>query len=118
MLANIMKWVSISALCLAATSRRSAANYQFLLDFVVCMGAVIVVMQAVRAREYRWVAGFVAIALLFNPVVRVLGPPGVLRLVILVACIATFTISLVALETKPLLSMPSITDRTPGSESL
>ena len=118
MLALVMKWVSISALFLAATSWRSAANYQLLLDFVVCIGAVVVVMQAVRAREYRWAAGFVAIALLFNPVVRFLGPPGVLRLLILVVCIASFAISLVALKTQPILSLPSITDRNRGSESL
>ena len=118
MLAIIMKWVSISALFLAATSWRYAANYQLLLDFVVCIGAVVVVMQAVRAREYRWAAGFVAIALLFNPVVRFLGPPGDLPLLIVVACIAPFAISLVALKTQPILSLPSITDRNPGSESL
>ena len=57
MLTNIMKWISISALFLAVTFWRSAANYQLLLDFVVFMGAVVVVMQAVRAREYRWAAG-------------------------------------------------------------
>ena len=118
MLALIMKWASISALFLAATSWRSATNYQLLLDFVVCIGAVVVVMQAVRAREYRWAAGFGAIALLFNPVVRFLGPPGILPLLIVVACIAPFAISLFALKTRPLLSVASITDRNPGSESL
>ena len=118
MLANIMKWVCVSALFLAATFWRSAANYQLLLDFVVCMGAVVVVMQAVRAGEYRWAAGFVAIALLFNPVVRFLRPPGALPLLLVVACIAAFGISLVALKTQPLRSMASITDRNPGSESL
>jgi hypothetical protein len=118
MLANIMKWISISALFLAVTFWRSAANYQLLLDFVVFMGAVVVVMQAVRAREYRWAAGFVAIALLFNPVVRFWGAPGVLPLLIVVVCIVPFAISLVKLKTQPLLSMPSITDRNPGSESL
>ena len=118
MLANIMKWVSISALLLAAAFWRFAANYQLLLDFVVSMGAVIVVMQAVRAREYGWAAGFVAIAVLFNPAVRFLEPPGVLPLLIVVASIAPFAISVVALKTQPLLSVPSITDRTPGSESL
>lgn len=118
MLAKIMKWVSISALLLAAMSWRSAANYQLVLNFVICMGAVVVVMQAVRAREYRWAAGFVAVALLFNPVVTFPGPPGAWHLVIVVACLAAFAVSLVALKTQPLRSMPSITDRNPGSESL
>jgi uncharacterized protein DUF6804 len=117
MFANTMKWVSISALLLAAFWR-SAANYQLLLNFVISLGAVVVIMQAVRAREYRWAAGFGVIALLFNPVVRFWGPSGVLPLLIVAASIASFAISLVALKTRPLLSIPSITDRTPGSESL
>jgi hypothetical protein len=118
MLAKIMTWVSISALFLAAVFWRFAANYQLLLDFVVSMGAVIVVMQAVRAREYGWAAGFAAIALLFNPAARFLGPPDVLPLLIVLASIAPFAISLVALRTQPLPAVPSIAGRTPGSESL
>ena len=118
MLAHIMKWVSISALFLAAALWRSGANYQVLLDFVVSMGAVTVVMEAVRAKEYRWAAGFAGIAVLYNPAIRFLGPPGVLPLLIVLLSIAPFAISLVALKAQPILSMPSITDRTPGSESL
>jgi hypothetical protein len=118
MLTNIMKWISISALLLAAAFWHSAANYQVLLDFVVCMGAVVVLMQAVRVREYRWAAGFVAIALLFNPVVPFWGAPGVLPLLIVVVCVVPFAISLFKLKTQPILSMASITDRNPGSESL
>jgi hypothetical protein len=113
-----MKWVSISALFLAAVFWRFAGNYQLLLDFVVSMGAIVVVMQAVRAGEYGWAAGFVAIAVLFNPAARFLQPPGVLPLLIVMASIAPFAISLVALKTQRLLSVASITDRTPGSESL
>jgi hypothetical protein len=37
---------------------------------------------------------------------------------IVVACIAPFAISLFALKTRPLLSVASIKDRNPGSESL
>ncbi len=76
MLTNIVKWVSIAALLLAAMSWRSAANSQLLLDFVVCMGAIVMVMQAVRAMEYGWATGFVAIALLFNPAVPAFRPSG------------------------------------------
>ena len=118
MFANVMKWVSISALSLETISWRSAANYQPLLNFVVSMGAVVVVIQAVQVRKYRWAAGFVAIALLFNPVVRFLGPPGIFPLLVVAVCIAPFAVSLVALKRQPLLSVPSITDRNPGTESL
>jgi hypothetical protein len=118
MFAKIMKWVSIAALLLAAMFWRSAANYQLLLNFAVCMGAIVVGTQAVRAKEYRWAAGFVAMALLFNPIVLVLRLSGELSLLLVLVCIAPFAISLAALETQPLLSIASITDRSPGSESL
>ena len=43
MVTKIMKWVSITALLLPVTWRPSA-NYQIPLDFVVCAGAVMVVL--------------------------------------------------------------------------
>jgi hypothetical protein len=118
MLARIMKWVSIAALLLAAMSWRSAANYQLVLYFVVCMGAIVVVMQAVQAKEHRWAAGFVAIALLFNPAVPLFRLSGGFSFWLVLACIAPFALSLAALKPQPQLSIPSITDRNPGSESL
>lgn len=118
MLTKIMKWVSMAALLLAAMFWRSAANYQFLLNLVVCLGASVVVVQAARAKEYAWAVGFVAIALLFNPIVLAFRLSGQLNLLLVLACIAPFAVSLAALKTHPLLSIPSITDRNPGSESL
>jgi hypothetical protein len=118
MLTKIMKWVSMAALLLAAMFWGSAANYRFLLASVVCLGASIVVVQAIRAKEYAWAVGFVAMALLFNPIVPVFRLSGQLNLLLVLACIAPFAVSLVALKTQPLLSIPSITDRNPGSESL
>ena len=117
MFTTIMKWVSIAALLLVAMSWHTA-NYQFLLEFAVCIGAIVVVMQAVRERRYLWATAFVAIALLFNPVVPVPRPTGGLFFLMIFACLAPFAISLAALKTHPLLSMPSITDRTQRSESL
>jgi hypothetical protein len=67
MLTKIMKWVCISALLLAVIWR-SSANYQILLEFLVCLGAVLVVLRAWRMGKYPWAAGFVAIAVLFNPI--------------------------------------------------
>ena len=113
-----MKWVSIVALLLAATTWRSVADYQLLLQFAVCIGAITVVMQALRETEYRWAAGFVTLALLFNPVVPVFKFSGPFSLLLVLLCIAPFAASLAALKTRPRLSIPSITYRTPGSESL
>ena len=118
MFATIMKWVSIAALLLAAMFWPSAANYQLLLEFVVCVGAMVVVLQAVQTKKYVWAAAFVAMGLLFNPVVPAFTPSGSLLLLMVLVCIAPFAISLAALKTQPALSIASITDRNPGSESL
>jgi hypothetical protein len=97
---------------------RSAANYQLLLNVVVCAGALVVAMQAVRSKEYLWAVCFIALALLFNPAVPVFRLSGELQLLLVTVCIAPFAFSLAALKTQPLLTMPSITNRNPGRESL
>lgn len=118
MFATIMKSVSIAALLVAAMSWRSAPDYQLWLDLAVFMGALVVAQQAVRAKHHLWTAAFVAIALLFNPVLSVPRPTGGLFFLLIFVCLAPFTISLGALKTPRLFSIPSITDRCPGSESL
>ena len=116
MLTKIMKWASI-ALLLPALFWRSSASYHLVLELVVCMGALLVVVQAVRAHKYFWATGFLAIAMLFNPVVPV-EPSRTMFLWLGWVSLATFTLSLAVLKSRPMLSIPSITNRTPGSESL
>ncbi len=116
MFTKIMKWVSIAVLLLAVL-RLPTASYQVLLGIVVCVSALLVVTQAVRVGKYFWAAGFVAIAVLFNPVV----PVALSRKTFLwldSVCLMTFLVSLAVLKRQPTLSMPSITNRTPGSEPL
>ena len=116
MFTKIMKWVSIVVLLLAVL-RLPTASYQVLLEIVVCVAGLLVLTQAVRAGKYFWAAGFLAIAVLFNPVV----PVALSRKILLGldwVCLAAFLLSLAALKRQPTLSMPSITNRTPGSESL
>jgi hypothetical protein len=116
MFTKIMKWVSIAALLLAVLWRPTA-SYQVLLEILVCVSALLVVTQAVGAGKYFWVVGFVAIAVLFNPVV----PLALSRKAFLwlgSVSLLTFLVSLVVLKRHPILSVPSITNRTPGSESL
>jgi len=94
---NIMKWVSISALVLAVLFRPSS-GYQTLLQFVVCVGAVLVVLQAGRTGRYAWAAGFSAIALLYNPIV----PLALSRnLLLVLASLAMFALSVAVLKTQP-----------------
>jgi len=88
-----------------------------MLEILICVSALMVVGQAWRAGNYLWAAGFVVIAALFNPAVPVeISRNAFLWLDAL--CIVTFLVSLAVLKRHPRLSMPSITNRTPGSESL
>ena len=115
---KILKCVSVAALLLAMVCWPASSNYQRELNLVVSVAAVLVFVQAYQAKKYQWAAGFLAIALLFNPVYPLFGLAGMLGLALLVATIAPFALSLAALRPSPVLSIPSITDRTPGSQSL
>ncbi len=118
MLTKMMKFVSIALLILTAVFWKDAPSYQLPLRFVVSLGAFLVALQAVRASKYAWATGFFAITLVFNPLVAVGALSGDLAFGVVLASVVLFALSLYALKTQPLLSMPSITDRTPGSESL
>jgi hypothetical protein len=61
---------------------------------------------------------FLSIALLFNPAIPVIPLANRLGLLTIVLAAAAFAVSLTKLKSQPLLSIPSITDRNPGSESL
>jgi Family of unknown function (DUF6804) len=116
MFTKIMKFVCVVALLLAAFWV-ATPGVEIVLDILIFVGAVMVATQAVARTKYLWAAGFAAIAVLFNPVV----PVVLSRIVFLgldVACLLAFLLSLAAMKRQPLLSIPSITNRTPGSESL
>lgn len=115
---EIVKWLSIAALMLAMAFWKSAAGYQFALNLVVSMGAGVVAVQAFRAGRRGWAYGFLGLAAAFNPAIPFFLLPGRLGLAMVAAAAATFAISVIALKPQPLLSIPSITDRTPGSQSL
>ena len=116
MFTKLMKWFSVVVLLLGKFLR-SSTTYRIGLEMVVCVAAVVVLAQAFRIRKYFWGVGFAAIAVLFNPAVPVALSHRIFLLLDLV-CIGAFLVSLTALQWQPTLSIPSITGRTPGSESL
>ena len=116
--AQVMKWVAIAALLVALLFWNSATSYQVVLSLVVTVAASVVLIQAFQAKKYVWACGFLVIALLYNPAAPVFGLSGALGLSLVLLSIAPFAISLVAIRPRPLLSVPSITDRNPGSQSL
>jgi hypothetical protein len=113
-----MKWISSAALLTATVFWGVALDHELLLTVVVFLGAIVVLQQAVSERKYVWAAGFGAIALVFNPAAPLFQASGDWFRVTALVCTAVFAISLIALKARPVLSIASITDRTPGSESL
>jgi hypothetical protein len=74
LLVKTMQWGAVVGLLLAAISWNAGPNYRLLLDLVVSVGAIVVVRQAARAKQYIWACGFVGMALLLNPIVPVFTP--------------------------------------------
>ena len=116
-----MKWIAsaalIAGLVLTAFPGRYALGYHVALLILIPAAATVVMFQAASMREYRWVAAFGVVACLFNPVVP-LWFSAAPALVVNTAALILFALSLKLLKTPPRLSIASITDRMPGSESL
>jgi hypothetical protein len=116
LLVQTMKWGSVAGLLVAAMSWHAGPNYRLLLDLVVSVGAIMVVKQAVRAKQYVWASGFVGMALLLNPVVPVFTPAGNLMLLLFLAGLAPLVIIFTALMDVTATLYPNlITDLHPGS---
>jgi hypothetical protein len=115
---RVVKWLCIAVLFVAFVLWQGIADYEFPIRAVVCLGAALVALQAFHSAKRPWTICFLAIALLFNPAIPVFPLADRLGLVAIVLAAAAFAVSLTRLKSLPLLSMPSITDRNPGSESL
>ena len=113
---KFMKWIAIGTLFLAVLGV-PIVSQRAVLEIVVCVSALLVVTQAIWASKYFWAAGFLAIAVLFNPLVRV-PITGNIFLLLQWVCIAAFLVSVAVLRVQPTLSVLSITNRAPRSEAL
>jgi len=100
MVTKIMKWVTIPALLIASMFPRSAAGYEFTLDVLICLGAVIFVSRAIRLKQHVWAAGFIAIAVVFSPF------PLVVKIFLLtgLTCTMMFVALFGAFRTQPALA--------------
>ena len=108
MLLKTMKWGSIVGLLLAAISWNAGANYRLLLDLVVSVGAIVVLRQAVRAKQYFWASGFVGMALLLNPVVPVFTPAGNLMLLLFLVGMSPVVMTFAALVDATITLYPNV----------
>lgn len=111
-----MKCVAIATL-LAGFFWQFVPNARTYPDFLVAAGAVFVLVQAISLRKYWWVAGFGAITLLFNPV-RPLEFSFRITVALQILTAAVFAVSLQLLKTSPRLTIASITEANPRTESL
>lgn len=116
MLTTIMKYVAIATL-LAGLFWRFVPNSRTYLDFVVTAGAVFVLVQAVNLRKHWWVVGFGLITFLFNPIRPITLSFGT-TVVLQILTAAVFAVSLQLLKTSPRLTIASITEANPRTESL
>jgi hypothetical protein len=94
----IIKWVSFPALLIGSMFWRSAASYGLMLDFVICLGATMLVQRAVCSKQYLSAAGLVSIAVIFSPLLLAVK----IFLLMGVTCIATVVVLLAAFRTQPL----------------
>jgi hypothetical protein len=114
-----MKWGSVVGLLVAAMSWHAGPNYRLLLDLVVSVGAIVVVKQAARARQYIWASAFVGMALLLNPIVPVFTPAGNLMLLLFLVGLSPLVIMFAALIDATVTLYPNlITDLHPRGEPL
>ncbi len=67
MTTKIVKWVSVPVLLVASLFAFCAASYEPLVDFAICLGAIVFVQRAIRLKEYFWAGGFLAIGVAFTP---------------------------------------------------
>jgi uncharacterized membrane protein YccC len=116
MYSRIVKWICVAALILAAAVMVDGVP-QILLQFVVCGGAIFVMIEAFRIQQYMWAAAFALIALYMNPIVP-FEFSRLASLPIKLAAAAAFLASIRYVKAAPKMSLATITDLPARGESL
>ena len=116
MLTTIMKYVAMAAL-LTGMFWRLPPNLRSYLDFVITAAAMFVLVRAVNFGKYAWAAAFLVVACVFNPI-QPIGFSFSILVALQVISAALFAVSLVLLRTKPRMTIASIIQANPRTESL
>jgi hypothetical protein len=114
MLTKIIEFTSVAVLLATGILWPYAGHQALLFNSIVCGGSILAVHHAIRAQKRFMAWEFLAVAFLFNPLLP-LFRAGDSSLLPVWISIASITLCLTALTTQ--LSIPSITDRNPGSVS-
>jgi len=115
MLTKIMMWVSI-AIVLLALLELPVTSEPLLLEIVVCASGLLVMCRAVRSGQYLLATGFLPLSLAFSPISPIAISERAFLWLNWIG-LAAFLVAVIALKTDLVLSMPSITNRTPRRES-
>ena len=113
MLIKIIKWSAIAAL-IGGMFCRSLPDVGLISQFAIVAAATVVLIQAANAGHYVWMVLFAVVICLFSPILPVPFSGHISGAVTLFL----FFFSLQLSEPRPRLSLASISDRMPGSESL
>jgi hypothetical protein len=96
--AKLTTSASVVVLLLAAVFWSRAADYQAMLGFMVCAGAIRVAFLAAAAERPDWASLFVGIALLYNPIFPMFPLAGHAAFFLVIASITAFAASLFLLK--------------------
>ena len=118
MLTKNIKFVAVGILLFAGMLWHYATNDQLLFGSIVCAGNIVAAYHALRTQKRLLACEFLGVGLLFNPLVPIFRPADNLSLLAVWISIALIVTSLLTFKTQPLLSIPSITDCDPRSQSL
>ena len=116
MFTRIISWLAILGL-IAVLPLPISSSYHLALQVLICVAAILMVIEAMDLGKLWLAALFLAVAALFNPVITP-GMPRAIFLFIDAMCLTLFLTAVFAFPRKPQPSIASITDRTPGSQSL
>jgi len=92
------KYASMAVLLAALVFWSDVANYQILLGFLVCVGAVRIAFLAAADLRYGWASLFAGMALLYNPVFPAFALAGRAAFFLVIASITAFAASLYLLK--------------------
>ena len=116
MYSKIVKCACLATLALAAAVTLQGMS-AILLQFMVCGGALFVMIEAFRKRKYIWVAALAVPVIYFNPIFPIELSRS-LALAIVLLCGLVFLGSLRYLSPEPRMSLATITDLPARGESL
>ena len=116
MYSRIVKSTGLAALALTVVVTLQGMS-AILLQFMVCGGALFVMIEAVRNRKYIWVAAFAVPVVYFNPVFPI-ELSRLMALAVVILCALAFLASLRYLGPQPRMSLATITDLPSRGESL